>query len=210
MAATYVYIDGLNLYYRALKDTSYKWLNLERFCDLLLPNSQVATIRYFTAKVSHLPKDPDASQRQAVYWRALDTLPRVDRQLGLFKVRSKWRYLDGSVGLLRPGPEVARVRLPEEKGSDVNLASWVLLDGLRGTYDEAVVISNDSDLRTPVRMVQEDLGLPIGIVNPDRSRPDQLHGSFHQPLRTWHLASSQFPAEVTDGLGTFHKPPSWA
>ena len=37
----------------------------------------------------------------------------------------------------------------EEKGSDVNLASFLLLDGFDDEYELAVVISNDSDLSSP-------------------------------------------------------------
>jgi hypothetical protein len=50
----------------------------------------------------------------------------------------------------------------EEKGSDVNLASYLLIDGFRARYDIAVVISNDSDLKTPVEFVRGDLGAPVG------------------------------------------------
>ncbi len=39
--ATIVYIDGFNLYYGAVKDTSYKWLNLEGMCQRLLPKDKI-------------------------------------------------------------------------------------------------------------------------------------------------------------------------
>ncbi len=32
---TIVYVDGFNLYYGVLKNTGYKWLDLERFFTLL-------------------------------------------------------------------------------------------------------------------------------------------------------------------------------
>jgi hypothetical protein len=38
----------------------------------------------------------------------------------------------------------------EEKGSDVNVAAHLLLDVLGGAVDGALVISNDSDLRTVI------------------------------------------------------------
>ena len=52
----------------------------------------------------------------------------------------------------------------EEKGSDVNLASHLLHDGFKGLYDAAVIITNDSDLAEPIRMVREVLNLRIGIL----------------------------------------------
>ena len=48
---------------------------------------------------------------------------------------------------------IAEVHTMEEKGSDVNLAVHLLNDAWRGLFDAAVVISNDTDLVTPIRMV---------------------------------------------------------
>jgi uncharacterized LabA/DUF88 family protein len=55
----------------------------------------------------------------------------------------------------------------EEKASDVNVASHLLLDVLEERVDAAVVISNDSDLRLPLR--QARLRVPVGLVNPTRN-----------------------------------------
>ncbi len=55
---TYVYIDGFNLYYGALKGTQYKWLNLQKLCELVLPNNKIAYIKYYTARVKDRPDDP--------------------------------------------------------------------------------------------------------------------------------------------------------
>ena len=35
MARAYVYVDGFNLYYGALKRTPYKWLDLGKFCQVM-------------------------------------------------------------------------------------------------------------------------------------------------------------------------------
>ena len=42
--ATYVYVDGFNLYYGAVKDSAYRWLNIRRLCELLLPHHTIQTI----------------------------------------------------------------------------------------------------------------------------------------------------------------------
>ena len=99
----------------------------------------------------------------------------------------------------------------EEKGSDVNLAVHLLHDAYRGEFETAVMVTNDSDLLEPMRIVQEELSLPVGMVNP------QTHPSFHlrpqatfiKTLRTGVLRASQFPNALTDSNGTFHKPPNW-
>ena len=43
---TFVYVDGFNLYYRALRGTRYKWLNLKTLADDLLgPKHTVAAVK---------------------------------------------------------------------------------------------------------------------------------------------------------------------
>ena len=81
---THVYIDGFNLYYGLLKGSAYKWLDLERFCDQLLPRNTVTEIHYFTAKVDARPQDSAQPVRQQAYLQALQTLGRVQIHLGTF------------------------------------------------------------------------------------------------------------------------------
>jgi len=47
----------------------------------------------------------------------------------------------------------------KEKGSDVNLATYLLMDGFKREYEMAVVISNDSDLVEPIKLVTSERGL---------------------------------------------------
>jgi hypothetical protein len=62
-----------------------------------------------------------------------------------------------------------RVVKTEEKGSDVNVATCLMLDACRRDCEAVVVITNDSDLREPLRIVREELGLVVGVINPHRS-----------------------------------------
>lgn len=43
-----VYIDGFNLYYRALRAQGKRWLNLRDLCAASLPQEEIHRIRYFT------------------------------------------------------------------------------------------------------------------------------------------------------------------
>jgi hypothetical protein len=81
---TRVFIDGLNLYYGALKGTPYKWLNPARLCELLLPRFQITHTEYFTALVRSRPERPDQRVRQQTYLRALRTLPSMEIVLARF------------------------------------------------------------------------------------------------------------------------------
>src|SRR5713226_9333327 len=84
MPDTYVYVDGFNLYYGALKRTPYKWLDLAKLCQVMLPNDKVASIQYFTARVSARPHNPSAPLDQQVYLRALRTIPNLSITFGHF------------------------------------------------------------------------------------------------------------------------------
>jgi hypothetical protein len=101
------------------------------------------------------------------------------------------------------------------EGSDVNLASHLLIDGWRARYDLAVVVSNDSDLKTPIHIVRHDLKAPVGVLNPHRNRSYALspkllpRGSFYKPIRRASLRASQLPPQVPDAKGIVHKPPGW-
>ena len=109
------------------------------------------------------------------------------------------------------GPQSVVVSRSEEKGTDVNLASYLLLDAFDGDYELAVIISNDSDLVTPMRLVRERFGLTVGILNPHRNRSRTLANvaDFYRPIRRGPLSVSQFPDRMQDANGVFTKPPGW-
>ncbi|MEX1021370.1 MAG: NYN domain-containing protein [Litorilinea sp.] len=208
---THVYIDGFSLYYGALKGTPYKWLDLEKLCRLLLPNFQVTHIHYFSAHIPPRAGDPSRHTRQEIYLRALRTLPTVTITLGTFVSHP------AIMRLVTPppaGPYFARVIKNEEKGSDVNLATQLLVDGFRARYEAAVVITNDSDLTAPLQAVRGELGLTMGLLDPERNRKRWSRRlvqnvDFLKPIRTGVLEAAQFPSVLQDVTGTLHKPPAW-
>ena len=202
-----VYIDGFNLYFRALKDGPYKWLDPWRLSRLLLPEYEVHRVRYFTAIVESRPGDPQQQQRQQAYLRALGTLPRLSVHFGTFMTKPRRLPLASP----RPGwPRTVEVLRTEEKGSDVNLATFMLVDGFKRDYEVAVVVSNDSDLKEPIRAVREDLSLTVGVVITDPNMSESaLPADFHRRLRPRALAAAQLPAEMQDDWGTIRKPVDW-
>jgi len=68
-----VYVDGFNLYYGALRNTPFRWLDLARLSDLMLPEQCVVKVKSFTSIVD----DPGGSVRQQVYISALEANGRV-------------------------------------------------------------------------------------------------------------------------------------
>lgn len=65
---TAVYIDGFNLYYRALKRTPYRWLDIFALSQQLVHTDNCITlIRYFTARVTPNAHKPEQEVRQDTY-----------------------------------------------------------------------------------------------------------------------------------------------
>jgi uncharacterized LabA/DUF88 family protein len=205
---TFVYVDAFNLYYGCLKGTPYRWLNLESLCQIMLPHDTILSIKYFTARITARPHNPGSAQRQENYLRALATLPKVQIFYG--------HYLSHEITMplaLPPSQptQFARVIKTEEKGSDVNLATHLLLDACRNAFDVAVLITNDSDLLEPIRVVHQEFGKPVGILNPQPHPSVQLRAQaqFFKQIQPRALRRSQFSSMLTDSNGVFHKPARW-
>jgi hypothetical protein len=208
---TYVYVDGFNLYYRALKKTKYKWLNLEVLVKGLLdPDNEIQCIRYFTAPVSG-KLDPGQPIRQQRYLQALSTLPCMSFHQGNFLTKPKWRPL---VSPSPGGPTHVEIWNTEEKGSDVNLATYLIHDAWRNLFDVAVVLSQDTDLNEPVRIVRDEIKKDVGVVCLDGKAPGKLasHASFVRHVTDSRLAAAQFPDTLTFGKRgkTVKRPVEWS
>jgi hypothetical protein len=165
---TIVYVDGFNLYYCALKGTNHKWLNLQLLSEIVLPKScQITAINYYTARVS-ARRNPTSPKDQNTYLKALATLSNVHVHFGSFQVVTKWMFLSQPVEFrpacvvpASPNPDFARVIKTEEKGSDVNLGAHLIRDAFAGAFEHAAVITNDTDLKEPLRIVVQETRLPV-------------------------------------------------
>ena len=214
-ARTFVYVDGFNLYYRALKGTRYKWLDLSKLAESLLgPNNSVDAVRYYSARISSQrgggQQDHEAPKRQHAYLKALQAIPGVSIHYGRFLPKQITRPL---VGLTSGPPQFVKVHDSEEKGSDVNLASHLLWDGWRDLYDVAVVISKDTDLVEPIRIVTQELRKPVGLICPDNQVPGGLKRvvSFVRFITHPRLARAQMPNPVATSKGELvFRPKEWA
>lgn len=190
--------------------------------EQLFPDVEVQTIKYFTAQVLF---NGGKISRQRVYWRALKTDPNLEIIKGKFFSNIKAKPLANP---LPPGsciepdcPKVAQsamVRITEEKMSDVNLATHLLKDGFLGLYDLAIVITNDTDLCEPIRVVRDTMGKEARIIRPVSTQGRRpAVGLDRVATTTKDITSSrlaivsrcQYPDIMTDLRGTFSKPPSW-
>jgi len=217
IARTIVYIDGFNLYYRALKHTNHKWLDLVKLSMSVLPGFKIDRINYYTARVSGR-LDPTSPSRQHAYLRALATLPDVAIDYGNFLASEKWAGLVQPPRFkpavtLPPGvvPKVAWVHKTEEKGSDVNLGVHLVRDAFKGYFDTAAVLTNDTDLCEPIRIVTQELNLPVILLSPT-SKPAASLQKVATSVRHIdpYLGPSQFPSTIQMSCGKpIVKPAGW-
>ena len=173
-------------------------MNLEALVrNLLDDENEIVCIRYFTAPVSG-KFDPGVPVRQQRYLQALRTLSTVSIHEGNFLTRAKIRPL---VSPAPDGPTHVEIWNTEEKGSDVNLATYLIHDAWRDLFDVAVVLSQDTDLNEPVRIVRYEIKKSIGVIVLDGKAPGKLSsfGSFVRHITPADLAASQFPAIIPFG-----------
>ncbi len=221
-----VYIDGYNLYYGSLKGTPYKWLDPHALACALLPSDHIEAVHYFTARVAATPSNPGVAQRQDVYLRALSTLPKVHVKEGFYLLKTAreiavYPLNPANPKVPNPANRTVEVWRNEEKGSDVNLATQLLLDASDRNFDLGVVISNDSDLAWPILMVRRKFHRPVGVYKPERPanypgahpRPDsrvlKKSARWFRRIEERHLVASQLPATMADQRGTIVKPSGW-
>jgi uncharacterized LabA/DUF88 family protein len=202
------YIDGFNLYKSALeKRPELKWLDLAKYCQSTQPESTLDQVFYFTARIKERFKGDDAPRRQHAYLRALEATG-VTIVLGRFTKDCDWLRLnskehlesiepslldsDGSIqsafdhssAIAEPDSIRANIWKFGEKGSDVNLASYLLMNVLRDGLKEALVVSGDSDLATPIR-IAKSAGAIVRVISPSKGSPRvELRGasSFFEEL----------------------------
>lgn len=205
-----VYIDGLNLYYGALKGTNYKWLDIQKFASSLLKpsdNETLSVLKYFTAKTDGQP-----GVRQQVYLRAIrECCPDLEIIYGYFlRTEADMEPVDRNLG------STVAVTKPEEKGSDVNLAIHMIDDAWREKIDRVLVVTNDGDLGGAIKMVRhrhKNMRIQVGVVPPvsgDRklSRVLKKDSDFRRNIEAnVHLSPCQLPYHI-EGTN-ISKPNRW-
>ena len=195
---TNVYVDGFNLYHRAVEDTPYKWLDLRRLAKELFPSDEIQRIHYFTSRLVARPNRPKAVEegqqaRQNAYIRALGTVRGVSVHYGNYLI-------------------VNGKRSPEKK-TDVNLATRLVADGFKRDYEQAAIVSQDTDFVAAIACVRDEIGLPIVLVNPDYYKEPlyELREAATRVIRIRksHLEACQLEPVVYDANGAVRKPAEW-
>jgi hypothetical protein len=189
----------------------WRWLDLRGLAQTLISariswaGAHVERVIYCTARIDGA-SNPSGQADQDVYLKALLGSGSVDHiEYGYYVARVKsaplairgaggrpqlvapqWPVMiqDGNGGQVRNASFMVSYANREEKGSDVNVASHLLLDVLAGTVDGALVISNDSDLRFPAGSPRANPGRSDQSLREPTSRgaQSQTHRRGREPL----------------------------
>ncbi len=97
------------------------------------------------------------------------------------------------------------------KGSDVNLGVHLVRDAFTGAFDEAAILTNDTDLVEPVRIVTQEVGLPVTLLSPEGKPATSLANvASHVRHVRPYIGACQLPDPVTlPGGKVVVKPPGW-
>jgi hypothetical protein len=146
------------------------------------------------------------------------TLPNVVLHFGNFLVSQRWAGLVQPPDFrpqvaLPPGqvPQVAYVWRTEEKGSDVNLGVHLVRDAFRGKFEVAAVLTNDTDLVEPARIVTQELGMHVTLLTPT-ARPAGSLAAVASAVRHIqpYIGPCQLPNPVmVPGKRPIAKPAGW-
>jgi len=226
---TAVYIDGLNLYHGSLSRSAYKWLDIEKLCSVLLPQEKnIISISYFTALVKNTGLgDGLQRERQNIYLKALaQYCPNIEVIKGHFDRRKQIMQIAENTLCNTCGIEhdyeQSRVKVwrNEEKKTDVNLSVRIVHDAWKNLYDQAVVITNDTDITQALIAAREDCSpykppKKIGFISPTtlsvRERLPAKHlmvnSDWHKSISISHLEQSQLPDVIIESK--LFKPKQW-
>lgn len=218
----------------------WRWLDVRPLVQSVIAaqgawqSATISKVVYCTARVDAVT-NPSAHFDQDIYLKALLGSGSVDHiEYGNYVARTKTGLLATEDSRTRrPVPQTSAWPVMvrdhtgqpvqdaqfmvkylhlEEKGSDVNVASHLLLDVLTGAVDAAVVVSNDSDLAFPVKLARDRV--PVGLINPrDAYTAGDLRGRKTDGVGNhwwWKLQAPTFKYhQLPDPAGGYTKPVGW-
>jgi uncharacterized LabA/DUF88 family protein len=201
-----VYVDGLNLYRQCLSSKpDLKWLDLQKLFEVMLPTHEITLIRYFTARIKPPIGNESAPIRQNTYLRGLAAHTKsVQMHFGQIRSDTK-QYRKVPLELDSSGrPVLAKVQKLEEKGTDVSLSNYMVLDACRSQADLFVLVSSDSDFVSTIKILRSELHVRTAISFPSRSPAKSLLATkptLIKVIREDLLEQCQLPFEIVTKNG---------
>jgi uncharacterized LabA/DUF88 family protein len=182
-----VYIDGFNLYFGMLESgfNNCKWLNIEKLVkSYLTSNQHLVCIKFFTSRISH---NPQKQKRQSTYIEALQSTS-VKIIYGLYRAKN--------IDCANCGHNWF---VSNEKMTDVNIATHLIIDAFQDVFDTAILISGDSDLVPPIKAIHENFPKKVvSVFFPPNRHNNTVAGAAKgsQIIGRKKLVDAQFENEI--------------
>ena len=194
------YIDGYNLYFGIrekihIRDSKgatpnmhwkrYLWLDVVKLSESLLRPSQVLIrTKYFTSRIRG---NPQKEARQSLFLDAISVLPNIKLYFGTFQPDPKRCANCGHVAYH-----------PQEKKTDVNIATQILNDAIHNNFDTAILVSADSDQVPTVQMTRQVFKKKVIVAFPPKRISAELQSvaNFTYPLGESKFRQSLLPDKV--------------
>jgi hypothetical protein len=202
MERVIAYIDGFNLYH-GLKERHLRrfyWLNLKKLMEsILVTDQRLVRVRYFTSRVTD---PPTKVKRQGTFLEALETLSDFYIHYG--------HYVNGAYHCRACGRESCQRR---EKMTDVNIAAMLLYEAFVDQFDNAIIVSADTDLIGPLKILKQVFpGKKRTLAFPPGRHSDHMkqHATGWMHIGEDKFAKSLFPPIVVSKNGfKLTKPTYW-
>ncbi len=197
------YVDGFNLYF-GLRQSRYDrffWLDIKALAvSILKANQALVSVKYFTSRVYG---NPGKMARQNTYLEALGTLNDLHIFYGKYQQTPRKCSSCGVVD-----------SVPSEKMTDVNIAVELLADAYEDAFDDAILVSADSDLVAPINAVKRlfpHKRVVVAFPPARASKELKKVADAYFTIGRANLAASQFPDGVkrSDGF-VLHRPANWS
>lgn len=196
----YAFVDGFNLYHSIddLKTSSHlKWLDIEKLIKSSLNSTEkLEKVFYFTALTEW---NREKRAKHKIYIQALEK-GSVEVIYGRFSKTQK-RTLEGK-----------QVTVTEEKETDVNIAINMIKYAYRDEYDQAVLITADSDQVPTIKIVTNDFEKELRLLIPYNRKADELkkNSTFYQSINIKLMEASQLPSRINIENGReIRRPDDW-
>jgi len=196
-----------------------RWLDPKKLVEQFLHgNYKLDQINFYTTDIIALYLGDKSPSRQKEYYKALMTVENISIIKGRFSRNPTLMPVYPIKSIINPDGtkkiEKIMVLKTEEKRSDVNIASHLVRDACQNKFDMAVLVSNDSDLLEPLKIIHS-LGKKFLILSPHEKYcydfVKELSVNCMRKIQEKHIIAAQFPDEIRDAANTLiaKRPLKW-
>jgi uncharacterized LabA/DUF88 family protein len=199
-----MYVDGFNLFHgmKQRHGKRYYWLDIAAIAQFCLdPGQALVAVHYFTSRIRASASNAPDRLRQNTYIDAL-TARGAQVHEGHFLAKSR-----------RCNACSAMWESYEEKMTDVNIATELIVDAYNDRFDVAFLVSGDSDLTSPIQRIRSTFpNKQVVVLFPPARHSKQLQKTANGVLTLSEalLRKSQLPLTVTTASGyVLTRPQHW-